>query len=195
MTLPALTATVAAEEPIRPLTADQYLSMVDSGLIDEDEHVELLEGVLVATTPQSPEHARIISELTHLFARTLPDTHRIWSQSPVRANDLSVPEPDFSIVTIQEAQRPGSHPRTALLIVEVSNSTLRKDRGVKAAIYAAMGVPEYWIVNTAEEVVEVHREVKPQTARYQSVSTFKKGDTLKAVAFPGPEIAISDLFS
>lgn len=195
MTLPALTATVAAEEPIRPLTADQYLSMVDSGLIDEDEHVELLEGVLVAMTPQSPEHSWLISELNRLFTRALPDDHRVWVQSPVQASDLSVPEPDLAIVTLEESRRPRSHPRAALLIIEVSNSTLRKDRGVKAAIYAAMGVPEYWIVNTAEEVVEVHREVKPQTARYQSVSTFKKGDTLKAVAFPGPEIAISDLFS
>jgi Uma2 family endonuclease len=195
MLSPELTTAVATERPVRPLSADDYQRMADVGIIDEDEHVELLEGVLVAMTPQSPAHAGIITELTRWFARALPDAYRVRVQSPVRASDLSVPEPDLAIVSVEESRKPESHPRSALLIIEVAHSTLRMDRGVKVAIYAAMGVPEYWIVNTADEVVEVYRDVSQQTARYQSVSTFKKGQMLKPSAVAGPEIPISDLFS
>lgn len=178
--------------PARLISVDEFHRMVASGIIDEDEHVELIEGVLVAMTPQSAPHARVIHRLNFHFARTLPEHLRVTIQSPLTLGDWSEPEPDFAVVTREEAEREDSHPTSALLVVEVARSTLRKDRA-KAALYAEHGIPEYWIVNEADGCIEVRRDPDPAAKVYRSVFTVRAGERLQPASVPAPEVDVAAL--
>ena len=86
-----------------------------------------------------------------------------------------------------------SHPTTALLVVEVSDSSLKQDRLSKGAIYAAAGIPEYWIVNLRDEVVEVMRDPDLAQARYRAVRSAARGERLELVALPGAALDAAEL--
>lgn len=177
----------------RLLTVDEFHRMIESGIIDEDEHVELLEGVLVALTPQSPSHARILQRLTRLFVTSLPEEYVVRVQLPITLGDLSEPEPDFAVVSREQAEQRDRHPMAAPLLVEVSHSTLKKDRRVKASLYARSAIGEYWIVNDREGVIEVHRDPDPSNQRYLTRLTVHRGEKLKPTTLPGPEVDVAAL--
>ncbi len=181
-----------ASAPARLISVDEFHRMIASGIIDEDEHVELIEGVLVAMTPQSASHARVIQRLTFHFARSLPEELRVLVQAPLALGNWSEPEPDFAVVTREEAEREDGHPTAALLVVEVARSSLRKDR-LKAALYAEYGIPEYWIVNDADDCIEVHRDPDPTAKRYRTVFRVSRGESLRPLAVPAPEVDVGAL--
>lgn len=182
----------AAPSLQRPLSLGEYHRMIDVGLLDEDSHVELIEGVLVQTTPQSAPHRRIIWHLQEAFVRALPEELTVYTQLPLTLR-RSEPEPDFAIVRRADAQRSDRHPRWALLVAEVAQSTLAWDRQVKSALYARAKIPEYWIVNTAERCVEVYRQPDPRTGKYRKVERVEDGGTLTPHAFKGPRISVRSL--
>jgi Uma2 family endonuclease len=105
----------------------------------------------------------------------------------------SVPEPDLAVVPGSPDDYEASHPRVALLVVEVADSSLKQDRLSKAAIYGAAGIPKYWIVNLRDEVVEVMREPDPEAARYRSVRSAVRGERLELVALPGAALDAAEL--
>ena len=113
----------------------------------------------------------------------------VRQHSPLALGDFSEPEPDVAVVPPGDYRR--AHPTTALLIVEAADSSLRKDRRIKAALYAEHAIPEYWIVNLVEGVVEVHTE--PSAGRYTRVTTLGRDATLRPIALPGIEIEVADL--
>jgi Uma2 family endonuclease len=98
--------------------------------------------------------------------------------------------PDLAIVA--DGDYDAECPTSALLIVEVSLSSLRKDRRVKGPLYAENGVPEYWVVNAAERLVEVHRE--PRHGRYATERSFGVGETIALVKFPDVSVAVAEVF-
>jgi Uma2 family endonuclease len=179
----------------RRITLDEYHRMVEAGILGEDEHVELVDGMLVAMTPQGRAHARVIQRLTRLLLRTLGDDLEVLPQLPLTLPDDSEPEPDLAVVRAEDAQSGEHHPRTALLVIEVAGDSLRFDRGSKAALYARSGIPEYWIVNLAESTVEVHREADPQAGAYRSKTVVPAGRDLAAASVPGLSIEVATLFS
>lgn len=172
-------------ERIRPLRRVEYDRMVDAGVFDEDERIELLRGVLVAMTRQGARHADCVAALTELLFRALPTAVQVRCQLPFAAGEYSEPEPDVAVYP--RAARAGSHPDDALLVVEVSDSSLRKDRGLKSEIYAEAGVPEYWIVDLVHGVVEVRTE--PADGHYSRTVTRSRGERIALVAFP--EVALA----
>ncbi len=124
----------------RRITLDEYHRMAEAGILGEDEHVELIDGMLVAMTPQGRAHARVIQRLTRLLVRALGDDLEVLPQLPLTLPDDSEPEPDLAVVRAEDAQSGEHHPRTALLVVEVAGDSLRLDRGSKAALYARAGI-------------------------------------------------------
>src|SRR5262249_15144148 len=86
-----------------------------------------------------------------------------------------------------------AHPRSALLVVEVADSSIQQDRLTKAMIYAAAGVPEYWIVNVRGQQIEVHREPDRTSRRYGAKTIVRRGQDLTLAAFPDPTVAVDDL--
>jgi len=141
-------------EHIRGLRTTEYDALVAKGLLD-GERVELLEGELVEMAPTSPDHASTVRLITFALYDQRPSGWTVRPQLPLAVPPRSEPEPDVAVVRDEDDSR--RHPSWALLVVEVSRSSLVVDLEVKSLIYAAAGVPEYWVVDPDERVVHVHR--------------------------------------
>jgi Uma2 family endonuclease len=172
-------------ERVRPLRRDEYDRLVALGCF-EDERIELLGGALVEMSPQGAPHAYVVSRLAKLVTRTIGDRAEVRSQLPLGATADSEPEPDLALVPNDDYSR--EHPTRAFLVVEVADSSLRKDRRIKAALYAQVGIPEYWIVNLDARAVEVYRQ--PAGGAYASVTTHGAGEVLRPQAFDDIEVPV-----
>jgi Uma2 family endonuclease len=178
----------------RLFTVDEYHRMFDAGIFGDDERVELLEGVIVVMPAQNPPHASAIQRLNKWLARQLDDSLALLPQLPVTLGSRSEPVPDLAVVRAEDITRKAL-PRTALLVIEVADSSLSKDRGFKAALYARFGIPEYWIVNVQDSTVEVFREPDSERGRYRTLLTMAKSETLSPVSVPGVTISLAELFA
>ncbi|MGI9120176.1 MAG: Uma2 family endonuclease [Acidimicrobiales bacterium] len=172
---------------IRPLRRSEYDQLVELGVFD-DEPIELLGGVLVRMSPEGTPHSWIIQELNRLLVRGLPDHLRLRVGHPFAASAWSEPEPDLAVVPVDDYRR--DHPALAVLLIEVSHSSLHKDLGVKADLYARAGVPEYWVIDVARGVV--HRHVQPSPEGYAEVAIYGEEALLDAC---GVTVVVSDLFA
>jgi Uma2 family endonuclease len=183
-----VTALVSDPEAFRPLRRDEYDKLVDIGAF-KDERIELLEGVLLRMSPHGPLHDGTVERLTRVLFRSLDPRAAIRVQSAVAAGDGSEPEPDLAVVPPGDYCQ--AHPNAAWLIVEVADSSLDRDRGIKARVYAAMDVPEYWVVNVADRCVEVHAQ--PGPTGYGSIVSVGVGKKIRLRHFPEIEIAVDDI--
>ena len=137
----------------RRLSRRTYDRLVARGVF-EDERIELLRGRLVTMSPQGVSHSFVTGALAARLIRALDESYRVLVHSPFAATEDSEPEPDISVC--RRTKRHRYHPSKALLLVEVAESSLRKDRLVKAAIYAENAAPEYWIVDLSSRSIFVH---------------------------------------
>jgi Uma2 family endonuclease len=174
-------------ERVRPLHRREYERLVNAGVF-EDERVELLRGVLVEMSPQGGPHAGSTARIANLLTRALSDGIEVRAHSPLAAGEDSMPEPDVAVVPRMPI---GEHPTHAFLVVEVSESSLRKDRKIKAPIYAETVVPEYWIVDLVGRAVEVYTE--PRDGRYATVIRIGEDGVLRPAAFPEVAIPIAEI--
>ncbi|MBY0521865.1 MAG: Uma2 family endonuclease [Gemmataceae bacterium] len=146
-------------EPIYRLSVEQYHQMIQAGILTEDDPVELLEGWLVIKMPINPPHTLATEQLRDLLPPLLPPGWFVNSQAPV-TTDTSEPEPDALVVRGHRRQytdrNPG--PEDAAIVIEVADSSLRRDRGWKKRLYARVRVPVYWIVNLVDRQVEIYTE-------------------------------------
>jgi Uma2 family endonuclease len=172
----------------RALTRVEYEELVERGVL-EDARVELLYGRIVSMSPQGPLHTYSVTRLARLLIQALGEDRAIVRvQAPFVAANESEPEPDAAIVAPGDyAER---HPETALLLIEVADSSLARDRE-KAKLYAAARVPEYWIVNLVDAVVEVYRD--PRTENYARVTKHGRADVLRLVSFHDVEVRVAEL--
>jgi Uma2 family endonuclease len=178
----------------RRLSAGDYHRMIGAGILDEDDHVELIEGVIVQMTPQGPKHATLIQRLCDPLFTRVPSDMAVRCQLPLTIGHDSEPEPDVGIVRRADAASKTSHPTTAMLVFEVAGESLPKDRLTKAALYAGGGIPEYVIVNTEEDCLEVHRDPDVASRRYRSLVTLSGEQAFESVAVPGFAFTVAALF-
>ncbi len=146
---------VDAALPVHALTTSDVDAMVEAGILSEDDQIELLDGVLVEMSAQSPQHAYALRRLTRLAARVADAADlELIVQGPLDVGSpISLPEPDLAIVPVTPSDR---HPAGALLVAEMGNTSLRMDLGPKARIYATAGVPEYWVLDVERREIVVH---------------------------------------
>ena len=114
--------------PAGRITSDRYFALVDEGVLEPDDRVELLEGVVVAMSPQNPRHAGIVSCVYRALIRAVGERAAIRVQLPLVLGRYSVPEPDVAVVAGRESDYLEAHPTRALLIVEVADTSLQQDR-------------------------------------------------------------------
>lgn len=176
--------------PIARISRQRYERMIEAGIFDEDDRVELLNGLVVSMSPQNPPHAEAIAALTRVLVRLVDDMAEVRVQLPFAAHADSEPEPDLVVVPLPRQR--GEHPDRALLVVEVADSSGHRDRVVKAAIYAAAAVPEYWIVDVVRQQVEVYSE--PLGDHYGACHVARIGDRIDLLALPGRSLAVADVF-
>lgn len=192
-TLPEVALFTDAHESLHPLTVDDYRRMVDVGILDEDDKVELLEGAIIAMSPEGRPHAHVYATLTEHLVRGIEDRSLfVRPGNPFEVQPDSMPEPDLAIVDRSDSSW-NSTPERAHLIVEVSFSSLKKDLDRKARIYARAGVPEYWVVNLKALVVHVHLE--PRRNGYAVVHDVAPPAELQPTYLQLPPIALSELLS
>ena len=147
-------ALAVGDRPVRPLTADEVLHMVRAGILDGDERIELLHGVLIEKSVQDPPHATVIARLTRWLAPVLVDgTHEVRVQLPFRVADrTSLPEPDVAVVARDDVI---DHPSTAELLIEVAVTSLETDTVIKPPLYGAAGIDEIWVVDLRHRRLEI----------------------------------------
>lgn len=174
-------------EQLRPLRRVEYERLVAEGCFD-DERIELLAGWLVAMSPSSAAHAWVVQTLDERL-RAVGEAATVRAQLPLALSADSEPEPDLAVVPPGDYR--ARHPDHALLVVEVADTSLAKDRGPKAELYASAGVPEYWIVNLVDRVVEVHTE--PGKHGYGARHVLTAGDDATSQVFPGLRLPVSEL--
>jgi Uma2 family endonuclease len=139
-------------------------------------------------SPQRAPHASTVQQLTDLLSARLQRRFALRIQSPLALSDDTEPEPDVAVVPLGRYST--EHPRTALLIIEVADTTLRKDRA-KAAVYASAAIGEYWIVNLGARAIEVY--LSPDGDRYGEARTLRAGDVLRPTALPDIAISVAEI--
>jgi Uma2 family endonuclease len=185
-------APMAAAPPGR-WTAERYLALVEAGALGPEDRVELLEGVVVAMPPHSTRHAAAISMTSLALTVAVGSRCAVRTQLSLVVGAESVPEPDVALVPGSARDYAAAHPTTALLVVEVAETSLVQDRLTKGPMYAAASVPEFWIVNLRDAQVEVYREPEPAARRYAFTATARPGERLEVGALPGVSVAVDDL--
>jgi len=174
-------------------TRQEYDRLVDRGLLPASKRVELVEGVIYDMPPQNSFHATGY-QLVHEALRVVfpPDSgYAIRAQLPLALSEDSEPEPDLAVVQGSIRDFSDSHPSTALLVVEVADSSLLHDRKRKTPLYARSGIPEAWLLNLVRRALEVFRN--PVNGVYQTRMVLRAGDTVSPLGCPEAVIEISEL--
>ncbi len=181
----------------RRWTRHEYDRLIELGVLDEDEPVELLAGRLVVKEPRRTPHAMA----TQLAAEALRIAFGAgWSvrvQLPIALDADSEPEPDVAVVRGAPRDYPHEHPSVPVLVVEVAHDSLRADRTLKARLYARAAVEDYWIVNLVDRVLEVHRAPtgpsRGRRAAYADVRRVAPSEAIAPLAAPAARIVVADL--
>lgn len=163
--------------PLFSWTIERYHQAIEQGVLTERDKVELLFGQIIAKMPVGEPQADVLSDIADFFYERLGKKYKFRSQSPVTLPNDSEPEPNFAVVVRRKYNRSTGHPAPddILLIIEVSDSTLRFDQTDKAEAYALAGIPEYWIINIPERQVELHLKPSEVKRRYRSLSVYEAG--------------------
>jgi Uma2 family endonuclease len=176
----------------RRFSIDEYEKMVATGILAEDDRVELIEGEIVEMSPIGDPHAAVVTNLTHLLVSRIGERARVRVQGPVRVPPRSKPQPDLALLRLRSYMREGATTADVPLVIEVSDTSLQYDLTVKLRLYARAGIPEYWIVDVNTETVEVCRS--PSGERYADRRMIARGESVAPLAFPDAAIPIDAIF-
>ncbi len=178
--------------PRRRLKLWEFEHLVAAGAF-EDEHVELLFGEMLPMSPRGAAHRWLTTQLLRRFITALGDRAAVQGQCSMRAAADSMPEPDLAVIPHDE-DRPDRLPERALLIIEVADTSRKKDLGPKARLYALSLCPHYWVFDLEKRLVRVHAD--PRDGEYRLVSTLVPGQgaTLAVPDFPDIVLPIDELF-
>jgi Uma2 family endonuclease len=177
---------------------EEYGRLIDHAFLDEDDPVELLDGLLLVKEPQHSPHRTAVLLVAKALERGFGEGWFVQTQSPIILDDRSEPEPDVCVVRGSPRDYAAEHPTRPALIVEVAQSGLHLARGRKAAAYARAGIADYWILNLIARVLELHREpVSPDPARrhwsYSVIKTLGADATVTPLVAPAAVIRVADL--
>ncbi len=174
----------------------EYDRMAEVGIFSQDDRVQLIEGDILTMTPQNSPHATAIGKTERALERLFGSNVWVRVQMPLIVDPDSEPEPDLAVVSGTPDDYRDEHPRSALLVVEVSDTTISLDRDRKRAIYARAGIREYWIVNLAERCLEVYRDpvaVPGQASVYGSSQKLTPSESITPLAATTATVAVADL--
>lgn len=176
----------------RRFTVDEFQRMGEAGIFAPDERVELIDGEVLRMTPIGTRHVEAVLATEDALRELAGPKLRVVSQNTIELIGAQL-FPDLAVYD-REKLRTGVHLShiQCVLIVEVSDTTIRMDRGPKRRNYAASGIPEYWVVNLPANKVAVHRE--PASGDYASVVEYGRGSAFVSPALGGATVRVDDLF-
>ncbi|MGA1283716.1 MAG: Uma2 family endonuclease [Prochlorothrix sp.] len=187
-------ATPLAPTNLRLLSTEDYHRMVKLGILAEDEAVELINGQIFQKMPKGPAHSALCKRIEKLLETSLGDRALVRLQDPIALNPYSEPEPDVAVVQPSPSFYADRHPQPeeVYLLVEVADSSIDRDLGTKAELYAAAEIQEYWVFNLAQQQIHVFRD--PQPDGYQSQLILRGQQSVSLLAFPDCSIAVRSCF-
>jgi Uma2 family endonuclease len=166
----------------RRFTVHDYHRMGEAGILHEDDRVELIEGEIVEMAAIGTTHFTCVNALTRLLVRGVGDEAIVSVQNPARLDEHSEPQPDLTVLRVRDYRESLPMPEDVLLLIEVSDTTLRYDRGVKLPLYARAGVREVWIVDLVGETIERHTD--PSGTGYRQFERSQRGEKIESAALP-----------
>jgi Uma2 family endonuclease len=196
---PVPTWTELSQVPAAPdghvrFSREAYHRMFDAGVLNAETRYELIDGEIIVSPPIGPGSGNFISRLTDFFVKQLPNEYQCRVQLPIIIGDDSEPEPDLAIVRRRESDYQDEHPapQDVVLLIEVSHSSLVRDRGQKLDLYAKSDIPEYWIVDVERRQLIIHRSPEPRG--YADVQQIKERIVVAPLAIPSCRLELSWLF-
>lgn len=198
MSVPAVLTESTAREPVAVhpalqrlrFTPEMFHKLGELGLLDDHRKYELLEGDIYPMPPEGPEHASIGSEIAYRFIQHSAASWHARIEKPLCLGDSEL-IPDIAIVQGRPRDYLAQHPTTALLVIEVADTSLPRDRTLKLSLYAQAGIPEYWIVNLQTRQLEVYRE--PAGNEYRSIRYYARDETVAPLFEPAWTIPVAEL--
>jgi Uma2 family endonuclease len=163
-------------------TVHDYHRMGEAGILHEDDRVELIEGELVEMTAIGTRHFSCVNRLNRLLVMNVGDEAIVSVQNPVRLNEYNEPQPDLAVIRPRDYRESLPEPDDVLLLIEVSDTTLAYDRGVKLPLYVRAGIREVWIVDLAGETIGRHTD--PSGEGYRRADRLPRGQTLESISLP-----------
>ena len=184
---------MAAPLVTRSFTVDEYHRMAEAGILREDDRVELLDGQIVEMSPIGPRHARCVDDLGRLFSRRADHTVIVRIQNPLVLGVHQEPEPDLALVVARPDRYGRAHPgpTDVLLVIEVADTSLARDRERKLLIYASAHIAEVWLVDLEGEQIEVYRS--PTSHGYRDVRTLGRGDTVTPMLVASGPVEVREI--
>jgi Uma2 family endonuclease len=172
---------------------NEYYRMGETGILQPDARVELLDGEIFDMSPIGPFHGGVTKYLNHAFSVVSKGRWIVTAGDPVHLDDYSEPQPDIMLVKPTKDFYRKRHPQPAdvYLLIEVADTTLLRDINEKLPVYGRSGVAEVWIVNLNDETIEVYRQ--PQFTGYGTRTVLSAGDLAEPQTFPDVVIDVADL--
>ena len=191
------TAAVATSAPPQTLpsrrrfTVAEYFAMAEAGILHEDERIELIDGEIIIMSPINDPHRQSVNWITLLLTEAFTRRAMVQVQATIALSDATAPEPDIAVIRLRSINDLVTvTPEEIYFLVEVADSSLAFDRGIKLARYATAGIPEVWIANLLDGQVEAHDD--PVGGAYRNVRVFPQGATISPRAFPDVTLAVSE---
>ncbi len=184
---------VGIELQRRLFTADEYHRMAQAGVLGEDDRVELLDGEIVEMTPIGSPHAACVDRLNVLLQQAVAGRGIVRVQGPIRLDAHSEPQPDLSILKPRSDFYSAAHPTPpdVLLVVEVADSSVTYDRGLKVPLYARAAITETWLVDLPNECVEIFSQPSPHG--YQASRRAMRGERLASHVLPNMNLSVDEI--
>lgn len=181
-------------QPMRlRFTVDEYYKMIELGLLKDYEKAEIIEGELIDKMLIGEKHSAIVEKLSEILRDKLGKSVSLRNQQPIKFSDYDEPQPDLAILQRRDDfyfyEKPV--PKDVLVLIEVSDATLKYDRDTKLALYAEAEIPEVWIVNLPNNIIEIRQ--KPSYGIYQLAKIFKRGEIVKSEVLPDLSLEVNEI--
>jgi Uma2 family endonuclease len=185
------------EPRVHRWTRSEYYKMAEVGLFD-GKHVELLEGQVIEMSPMGSRHRTAVILAGDALRQVFRQGYFVSTQCPLDFSEITEPEPDVAVIAGQVRDYAEAHPTTAVLIVEVADTSLTYDRTTKASLYAKAGMVEYWILNLVDRQLEVHRTpvadaTQPYGFGYAAITIRMATEVVTPLTMPQAAIAVAEV--
>jgi Uma2 family endonuclease len=178
--------------PTYEFTVEEYQRLLEAGIFDEDDRIELLNGHLIVMPPIGIRHATAVRRILNLFVRRYGHGSEVDAQNPAIIDRKSEPQPDILLLRPGISEEPVKpHPKDIFLLVEVADSSFIFDRSDKRDAYARNGIREYWLLDLNENRLHVFRQ--PAGGKYEIELMLEKSGSIAPLAFPDLPVKVSQM--
>ena len=176
---------------------EQYEKMIATGIFPPGTRAELIDGEISSMTSQKRQHAAAIRAAEEALRVVFETGYDVQVQLPLALDPSSEPEPDLSVIQGSWRDYRDAHPSSAVLVIEIADTSLDYDRDCKGSLYARSRIQDYWIVNLTDRCVEIYRDPTPSTGAhcgwiYRTSQYYASGQNLAPLAVPSRSIAVDD---